>query len=200
MISCFTVNSRFAARNQRSLGYAEIAVSRSQHQKDYLIMKQWMFSLLVLMLAFGNAAQADELNAEELRVLEAVNQLLHSINTNDLELMANVTREDGMNFILFEAEDGTHTVRGVPQSNFLDSNNQTTEELHERIWNPQVIVSGPLAVVVADYDFYRDGQFSHCGVDVFNLIYDVDVWKVANMSWTAKREGCEPSPLGPFSQ
>ena len=135
---------------------------------------------------------------EEARVLAAVNEVVSGINENDLERKLSASRVDGTNFILQEAEDGTHTIRAFPRSYFFDPDRRPTKALHERIWNTRVTVVGPMAVVFADYDFYVDGELSHCGVNVYNLVNDEDTWKVANMSYTSKRSGCEPSPLGPF--
>ena len=66
----------------------------------------------------------------------------------------------------------------------------------ERMWNPKVLIHGGLAVVWADYDFHRDGKFSHCGVDSFNMVKTADGWKLAEISYTTETSGCPESPLG----
>jgi hypothetical protein len=48
----------------------------------------------------------------------------------------------------------------------------------------------------APYDFYIDGEFSHCGVDVFDLIQLEGQWKLANSMYTVIRNDCPKSPLG----
>jgi hypothetical protein len=40
----------------------------------------------------------------------------------------------------------------------------------ERGFEPTVLVSGPVAMVWYPCDFYRDGDWCHFGVDIFNLI------------------------------
>jgi hypothetical protein len=73
-----------------------------------------------------------------------------------------------------------------------------TQTLRERIWNPDVRVHESIAAVWAPYDFWADGKFSHCGIDVFDLIKTSEgEWKIAGGVFTmeAKRE---PSPLGPL--
>ncbi len=45
-------------------------------------------------------------------------------------------------------------------------------------------------------DFHADGKFSHCGIDVFNLVRMPDGWKISGGMFTMQREGCAESPLG----
>lgn len=67
----------------------------------------------------------------------------------------------------------------------------------ERIWNPDVRVSGRLATLWAESDFHRDGQFSHCGVDAIQLLRTPEGWKIAGIAYTVQKEGCTPGPPGP---
>lgn len=70
--------------------------------------------------------------------------------------------------------------------------------LVERGFNPIVHVSGALAVVWLPYDLYRNGEWSHCGVDSFTLVRTGAEWKIANLSWTMQQPPeCDPHPDGP---
>lgn len=61
----------------------------------------------------------------------------------------------------------------------------------ERIFNPRVLMDGPLASVWVDYSFYVGTQFSHCGVDVFQLAKDGPVWKIVALADTRRKTGCQ---------
>jgi hypothetical protein len=67
----------------------------------------------------------------------------------------------------------------------------------ERIWDPQVLEQGSLAVVWAPYDFHMNGKFSHCGVDSVSLIKTEAGWRISALSFTRQTSGCPSSPLGP---
>lgn len=68
----------------------------------------------------------------------------------------------------------------------------------ERGYNPTVYVSDPIAMVWYPYDFYLNGEWSHCGVDIFNLVRTNDGWRIAAMLWNADQPpACEPHPDGP---
>lgn len=74
----------------------------------------------------------------------------------------------------------------------------TTVTVTERGWNPDVRVNGPLAMVWYPYDLYRDGRWSHCGVDLFTLIRHEGRWRIATMAWSAEQPPvCETHPNGP---
>lgn len=74
----------------------------------------------------------------------------------------------------------------------------TTATVTERGWSPEVRVNGPLAMVWYPYDLYRDGKWSHCGVDAFTLIKHDGRWRIAMMAWSAEQPpACQKHPGGP---
>jgi hypothetical protein len=60
----------------------------------------------------------------------------------------------------------------------------------ERLYNEVVHVDGTLATVWTEYDFFLGDQFSHCGVDSFQLAKTADGWKIFSLADTRQREGC----------
>ena len=92
-------------------------------------------------------------------------------------------------------DDGKATV--VPAEQWLTRIGSSKDSLLERMWNPQVLQHGAIAVVWGSYDFHLNGKFHHCGVDSFNLIKTEAGWKIASVSYTSETIGCSPSPLGP---
>jgi hypothetical protein len=55
---------------------------------------------------------------------------------------------------------------------------------------PKVDVQGRIAYIWAEYDFVRDGKFSHCGIDTATLFKTDDGWKIATLVYTAQTTGC----------
>lgn len=54
-----------------------------------------------------------------------------------------------------------------------------------------VMVDDNMVTVVTPYEFYFDGNFSHCGVDVFVIARTGDGWKIVSLVDTRRRAGCE---------
>ena len=59
---------------------------------------------------------------------------------------------------------------------------------------PTLIIGGPIALVWGEYDFWIDGEFSHCGIDSVSLVKIDDTWKIANWMWTVETEKCATKP------
>lgn len=77
-------------------------------------------------------------------------------------------------------------------------NDSLDEDVVERGFEPTVLVSGSVAVVWYPYDLYLDGQWSHCGIDVFNLGRTDAGWRILSMSWSFEQPpDCRPHPDGP---
>jgi hypothetical protein len=61
----------------------------------------------------------------------------------------------------------------------------------ERIEFETIKIDGPLAIVWTPYKFYYKGQFSHCGVNSFQLIRISGNWKIQYLIDTRRRDGCQ---------
>jgi len=73
-------------------------------------------------------------------------------------------------------------------------------DIVERGFDPEVRVSGTIASVWYPYDFYLDGEWSHCGVDVFTLAYtgETSGWRIAALAWSREQPpACREHPDGP---
>jgi hypothetical protein len=61
----------------------------------------------------------------------------------------------------------------------------------ERITFDVVKIDGPLASVWTPYRFYFNGQFSHCGVNSFQMVRQNGSWKIQYLIDTRRKQGCE---------
>jgi len=96
---------------------------------------------------------------------------------------------------------GTHSdgEYRVQTRSYKEQREATTDaDLVERGFEPTVMVSGPIAMVWYPYDLYSNGEWSHCGIDIFNLVRTNDGWRIAAMLWNMEQPpACEPHPDGP---
>jgi hypothetical protein len=49
---------------------------------------------------------------------------------------------------------------------------------------PTFMIRGPIAVIWGEYEFWIDGECSHCGVNSADLVKVGGEWKVASFVWT----------------
>lgn len=150
---------------------------------------------LLIFLLLGSVGPAWPQSPQS-AVIAAVQQLFDAMAARDTAAARAVLMPEGLFFAVSSGED-EEAVSAMPHTDFLARLGTAQERWLERMWEPQVLIHGPLAVVWTRYDFYRGGTFSHCGVDAFNLIRTADGWKIASAAYTVEPDGCPPSPLGP---
>ncbi|MCP5108865.1 MAG: hypothetical protein GY950_36110, partial [bacterium] len=92
-------------------------------------------------------------------------------------------------FSIREKENGP-VLRKSGFKGIIDSLAQSKAQYKETMQNPKVLIHKRIAVLWADYKFYVDGKFSHCGVDAFNLIKTKDHWQIAAIIYTVEKTGC----------
>lgn len=130
-------------------------------------------------------------------VLKTVQAFFDTMTRNDVEGARKVLQPQGR-FHAMRMKDGKPDVHALANEEYLaDLQAASKQKYQERIWNPEVRVNGLIASVIAPYDFWIDGKFSHCGVDTFDLIKTEEGWKIAGGVYTVEST-CAPSPLGPL--
>lgn len=155
-----------------------------------------LFSATLVWLGLALGASAQTSGSERDAVLGVVQRFFDAMAARDPGAMREVTLPEGRFFALVDGN-GRTSMRSSTNDEFARGLAARTETLLERMWEPEVRVHGPIATVWAPYDFHRDGQFSHCGIDAFTLVKVESGWKISGGAYTVEPTGCAPSPLGP---
>ena len=66
-----------------------------------------------------------------------------------------------------------------------------TPMLERFLGKPSVSIRGRMAQLWGEYEFLRDGKFSHCGVDTVTLFKTAEGWKIATLAFTMETTGCK---------
>ncbi len=128
-------------------------------------------------------------------VVATVQEFFRAMKANDLAASQRIMLAEGNLFATRTDGDSLIVRRGTFESHF-DRLRAARDTIVERMWDPAVTVNGLVATVVAPYDLYRNGTFSHCGVDAFTLVHGARGWLITSVSYTVQPTGCAPSPLG----
>lgn len=155
------------------------------------------FLSIVALLIASAASNAQQSHPEYVAVKQVIDDFFASINNGDGELLAGLEVEGAQILNIREgtAGDSEFVSRGWFSADNFNSDTQLTE----RYWNEELLISDSLAVFWAPYDLHINGEFSHCGIDVLNLIKVDDKWKIGHAMWSIQRTGCADSPLGALS-
>jgi hypothetical protein len=157
------------------------------------VFQSVLISLLAMAPLAGQTRQEDDTTA----VLATVQAFLDTMTSRDVEGARRVLMPEGR-FHSTREQDGRTAVRVSAVEDYLKSLAGRKQDNRERIWSPDVRVHGPIASVWTPYDFWVDGTFSHCGIDIFDLVKTAEGWKISALTYTVERTGCAPSPLGPL--
>ena len=137
-----------------------------------------------------------ERSDDEAAVLMAVQKLFDAMESKDVAGARAVVDPEGDFVSVRWNEDGERVVRRSSIGDFLERLKAQKETYLERMWEPEVWIRGPIAVVWTPYDFHLDGKFSHCGIDAFQLLQTPAGWIITAGTYTVEQTGCEESPLG----
>lgn len=151
-------------------------------------------AVLLPILAAPPAARC-QANPEK-DVMAVVRRLFDGMRAGD-SAMARSAFDAMAELITVTAPDstGVHRVRVTPVDQFLAAIGRPhTEVWDERIWDTEVRVDEGLASVWTKYAFYRGDQFSHCGVDAFQLALRPDGWKIIHVEDTQRTANCWKAP------
>jgi len=154
---------------------------------------------IAMTLSCSHAPQSAnrERTNEEAAVLLAVERFFETMTSRDAAGARAVLDPEG-NFVSVRwNEDGKRVVRRSSIRDYLDRLEAEKETYLERMWESEVWIQGPIALVWTPYDFHIDGKFSHCGIDAFQLLQTSAGWIITGGTYTVERTGCEESPLGP---
>mgnify|MGYP003116833212 FL=1 len=70
------------------------------------------------------------------------------------------------------------------------ANRQADQNWEERLLDYKVQVDGNLAHVWTPYEFWFNGNFSHCGANAFTIAKTEAGWKIIYLIDSRRREGC----------
>ncbi len=88
-------------------------------------------------------------------------------------------------------KEGKVTVKTEDPAGFIDfTGKETPGNLDERISFDIIKIDGPLALAWTPYSFYYKGQFSHCGVNSFQLVRFNSEWKIQYLIDTRRKQEC----------
>lgn len=152
--------------------------------------------LAVVLPATSHAQGAPSPAADRDAVLAAVQAFFDTMASKDAAGARRVLLAEGR-FFAVRMQDGKPVVRTFTNADYLRDLPARTEAVRERMWNPEVRIQGPIATVWTPYDFWRNGAFSHCGIDAFDLVRADAGWQIAGGTYTVET-ACAPSPLGPL--
>lgn len=124
-------------------------------------------------------------------VKQVVNQLFTAMKTSDPVLLQQCFADSAILQTIAMNKEGKTIVRNESVAAFAASISKAPAgALDERIEFDVVKTDGALAIAWTPYQFFLNGNFSHCGVNSFQLVRFNGQWKIQYLIDTRRRTGC----------
>ncbi len=153
------------------------------------------FIWLLLAFPYCAFAQADANPTEA--VTATIKALFDGMRDADSTIVAKIFHPEARLMTAAQDAEGKVAVRQAPIEGFVSRIGQAEPgTLDEQVDYYEVRINGPLATVYTPYRFVYEGNFSHCGVNTFQLVETGDgslPWQILQITDTRQREGC-PDP------
>ncbi|MFP2994512.1 nuclear transport factor 2 family protein [Spongiivirga sp. MCCC 1A20706] len=149
-------------------------------------MKRFLISIVLLSIGFVNAQTTEEV------VKNTIVDFFDGFHKGDSIKLTNVLMKDTKLQSAVKTKDGEDKLMNTPIEQFVTSLIKPRKDVYEeRLLSYKVQVDGNMAHVWTPYEFYINGQLSHCGVNSFQLFKDNDQWKITYIIDTRRRNGCK---------
>jgi hypothetical protein len=151
-------------------------------------MKKIIITIAVIsFLAFKSDAQSAEDS-----VKAVVNQLFSGMKNSDAAMIRSAFSDSAILQSVGRNKEGKTLVQNENIDEFAKSISTIKKgAADEQIVFESIKIDGALATVWAPYKFYFDGKFSHCGVDVFQVVRFNGGWKIQYLIDTRRRQPCD---------
>ena len=137
-------------------------------------------------------------DADRAAILATVQSLFDALGERDTDLLAAILHPDILMHSVERSAAGERSASTSTLDGMVARLEADGPRMTERMWDPEVRVSGDLATVWTPYDFYVGEDLSHCGADAFILMREGGDWQITSLSWTRLQPPeCELHPDGP---
>lgn len=150
-------------------------------------MKKLFLLSIVIFLSTTAFAQQPETDA----IKQTINTLFNAMRRGDSTLLRSTFSKGMILQSISNDKDGKAILSTENMNDFVKAIGTPHAAVYdERIVYDAIKIDGSLASVWTPYKFYLGDQFSHCGVDVFQLMKTADGWKVIYIVDTRRMGNC----------
>ena len=150
-------------------------------------MTRFIFYLCVLLTSVV-FAQEDE----KAKVKATINTFFEGFHKGDTILVKSVMMDKMLLQTTYKTKEGNNVLVSEESSKLMSAiaNRPNDQKWDERLLTYNIQVDGLMAHVWTPYEFWFNDEFSHCGVNSFQLFNDNGHWKIIYLIDTRRQEGC----------
>jgi len=153
-----------------------------------------LFLSVLPFLIFGQNEKEELINFKKQEtedVMKVINQLFDGMRLGDSSVVSACFYSEVEMLTTFTDKKGEAHLKKGSAKDFI----KAVGTPHDEVWDEELIdteikIDDNLAQVWAEYTFYLDDKFSHCGVNAFHLFKTKDGWKIFHLTDTRRKKEC----------
>jgi hypothetical protein len=150
------------------------------------------FSVFLLCFsAFTNSFSQNAFSDADAK--NVIDTFFEGFHKGDTLLMKSVMAENIIMQTVFTDKNGSHKLNSEEANNFVNAiaYRPADQKWDERLLGYKIEIDGNLAHVWTPYEFWFNGNFSHCGANSFTLVKFDEGWKIIHIIDSRKKEDCK---------
>jgi hypothetical protein len=149
------------------------------------------YIFLIFVCLFLNQANAQNTSKEE-AVKSSILTFFDGFHKGDTAVIKSVIHQNLQLQTAFYNKLGESVLKTESKKQFLSAiaTRDTNTVWLEKLLDFTILTDSNLAVVWTPYEFYFNNEFSHCGVNVFQLLFTGEKWMITSIVDTRRKENC----------
>ena len=149
-------------------------------------MKNLIFIVLPLIICTSINAQVNN-QKDSVEVAQIIHNMFTAMKTSDTNLLKTCFSSTAVFQTIITRKDTTKVKNEMVQDFINSIGKQVPGSLDERITIGSLLIDTTLASVWTPYQFYFKGQYSHQGINSFQLVRHTDGWKIQYLIDTRRK-------------
>jgi len=150
-----------------------------------------ILTIVVFVFFFSGNTSAQSENEENIK--KVIKLFFKGLQSGDTITIKKTIANDAILQTTFINKEGESILRTEDFNKFLKSvaSKKPEDTWVEKLLSYNIQVDGNMANVWTPYEFYLNYDFSHCGVNSFQLFFDGEKWIIIYLIDTRRRLGCK---------
>ncbi|WP_411766928.1 nuclear transport factor 2 family protein [Winogradskyella sp. A3E31] len=147
--------------------------------------------VLLAFLAFSLVGYTQQ--SEEDQVKQTIETFFEAFHKQDTVALKTMAADNIIMQSIGKNKEGAVKLNQSDFAQFVKSIGSIPKDktFEEKLFGFNIQVDGAMANAWTPYEFWFDGNFSHCGVNSFQLMKVKEDWKIIYLVDTRRREGCQ---------
>lgn len=149
--------------------------------------------ITILVLLIVNTLNAQTAVDEQTAVKQTIETFFEGFHKGDTILMKSVMVDKFTTQTAYKNREGKDILVTDNSTKLINAigKRPADQKWDERLLDFKIRVDGNMANAWTPYEFWFNGNFSHCGVNSFQLFKDNGIWKIIYLIDTRRKKGCK---------